>query len=107
MIIKNKIEHYFFFSQKSGQINLTPDFNGKEIHDPPKFHVGIAGNPNCVPLEAEILKLGRKIESGAEFVQTQVIYDVELTKTFLKEMERYKFPILIGIFPIESYGVAA
>lgn len=82
------------------------DLNGKEIHDPPKFHVGVAGNPNCEPMEAEILKLGRKIEAGAEFVQTQVIYDVELAKTFLKEMERYNFPVLIGIFPMKSYGVA-
>lgn len=83
------------------------DLNGNEIHDPPKFHVGVAGNPNCVPLEAEILKIGRKVEGGAEFVQTQVIYDIELAKTFLKEMERYPIPVLIGIFPMKSYGVAA
>lgn len=102
------------FDLDSGQLCLLirkmvdegTDLNGKKIDDPPKFHVGVAANPNCVPLEAEILKLGRKIEAGAEFIQTQVIYDVELAKTFLKEMERYKFPVLIGIFPMKSYGVA-
>ena len=83
------------------------DLNGNEIHDPPKYHVGVAGNPNCDPMEAEILKLGRKIEAGAEFVQTQVIYDIELAKRFIKEMERYKTPVLIGIFPMKSYGVAS
>ena len=83
------------------------DLNGKEIEDPPKFHVGVAGNPNCVPMEAEVLKIGRKVEAGAEFIQTQVIYDVELAKTFIKEVERFKCPVLIGIFPMKSYGVAA
>ncbi len=82
------------------------DLNGNEIHDPPKYHVGVAGNPNCVPMEAEILKIGRKIQAGAEFVQTQVIYDIELAKKFIKEIERYKTPVLIGIFPMKSYGVA-
>jgi len=88
-------------------VDKGTDLNGNNIHDPPKYHVGVAGNPNCVPLEAEILKLGRKIEAGAEFIQTQVIYEIELARTFIKEMERYKCPILIGIFPMKSYGVAA
>ncbi len=82
------------------------DLNGKEIQDPPKFHVGVAGNPNCKPLEAEVLKLGRKVEAGAEFIQTQVIYDIELAKTFIDEVSRFKCPTLIGIFPMKSYGVA-
>lgn len=83
------------------------DLNGKEIEDPPKFHVGVAGNPNCVPMEAEVMKVGRKVEAGAEFIQTQVIYDVDLAKTFINDVERYKCPVLIGIFPMKSYGVAA
>lgn len=103
------------FDLDSGQLCLLirkmvdegTDLNGKEIHDPPKIHVGVAGNPNCKPLEAEIFKIGRKVEGGAEFIQTQVIYDIELAKTFIKEMERYKCPVLIGIFPMKSYGVAA
>ncbi|RJS71984.1 MAG: 5,10-methylenetetrahydrofolate reductase [Candidatus Syntrophoarchaeum sp. WYZ-LMO15] len=82
------------------------DLYGRPIHNPPKFHVGVAGNPNADPLESEILKLKRKIDAGAEFIQTQVIFDIEVAKTFLKEMERFKVPVLIGIFPLKNYGTA-
>lgn len=82
------------------------DLNGKPIEHPPRFHVGVAGNPNADPLDSEILKLKRKVEAGAEFVQTQVIFDIEIAKTFLKEMEKYKVPVLIGIFPLKNYGTA-
>ncbi|MFW9985672.1 MAG: methylenetetrahydrofolate reductase, partial [Candidatus Odinarchaeota archaeon] len=53
------------------------DLNGHEIQHPPKFHVGVAINPGAVPLEPEILKLERKESVGAEFAQTQVVFEIE------------------------------
>jgi len=84
------------------------DLYGNEIHGEVKLHVGVAANPNCEPLEAEILKLGRKVEAGAEFVQTQVIYDIERVGEFFELMREHgiRVPVLIGIFPLKSYGVA-
>lgn len=84
------------------------DLYGNEIHGEVKLHVGVAANPNCEPLEVEILKLGRKVEAGAEFVQTQVIYDIERVKEFFELMREHgiRVPVLIGIFPLKSYGVA-
>lgn len=82
------------------------DLYGNPIHKPPKFHVGVAANPNADPLEPELLKLGRKVEVGAEFVQTQVIFDIDVAKNFLKEISHFNIPVLIGIFPMKSYGVA-
>ncbi|MBD3230758.1 MAG: methylenetetrahydrofolate reductase [Candidatus Lokiarchaeota archaeon] len=87
------------------------DLRGNPVHKPPKFWVGVAGNPNADPLEPEILKIGRKAKY-ADFVQTQVIYQIDETKAFLKELEKYKsyngvsIPVQIGIFPMKSYGVA-
>ena len=78
--------------------------NGKEIEHPPRMHVGAAANPNSDPMEAEILKIGRK--AGCEFIQTQVVYDIERTLEFLKEINKYKIPVLLGIFPMKSYGIA-
>ncbi len=80
--------------------------NGHEIEKPPRFHVGGAANPNADPMEAEILKIGRKAEAGAEFLQTQVVYDVDMTAEFLREIKKYNVPILLGIFPMKSYGIA-
>ena len=82
------------------------DLNGKEIQHPPKFHVGAGANPNAKPLEPELLKVGKKVEAGAEFFQTQVVFNIEIAKDFLDETNGYNVPVLIGIFPLKSYGVA-
>ena len=80
--------------------------NGHEIETPPKLHVGAAANPNADPMEAEILKIGRKAEAGVEFLQTQVVYDIDMTIEFLRGIQKYNVPILLGIFPMKSYGMA-
>ncbi len=80
--------------------------NGYEIEDPPKLHVGGAANPNSDPMEPEVLKIGRKAEAGCEFIQTQVVYDLDRTIEFLTGIRKYKVPILLGIFPMKSYGIA-
>ncbi|GAB4309917.1 MAG: methylenetetrahydrofolate reductase [Promethearchaeota archaeon] len=71
----------------------------------PELHVGCAGNPNADPLEPEVLKIGRKA-GYAEFMQTQVVYDVETAIRFCKAVEKYKIPILMGIFPMKNYPTA-
>jgi len=80
--------------------------NGNEIEAPPTLHVGAAANPNAEPMGAEILKIGRKAEAGCEFIQTQVVYDLDRTIEFLSEIKKYKVPVLLGIFPMKSYGMA-
>lgn len=80
--------------------------NGHEIECPPQIHVGAAANPNANPMGAEVLKIGRKAEAGAEFIQTQVVYDLDMTIEFLKEIQKYKVPVLLGLFPMKSYGIA-
>jgi 5,10-methylenetetrahydrofolate reductase len=83
------------------------DLDGNEIKGPrPEVNVGGAANPNMDPLEIEVLKLGRKAEAGAEFFQTQVVFDMEVARRFLREIEHLKVPTLIGIFPPRSYGQA-
>jgi len=80
--------------------------NGNEIEHPPRIHVGAAANPNSVPVEAEILKIGRKAEAGCEFIRTQVAYDIDKVIEFLQGIKKYKVPVLLGIFPMKSYGMA-
>ena len=82
------------------------DVAGNEIHGKVEINVGIAANPNADPLMPEVLKVGRKTKIGADFIQTQTMFDVDKTKEFLKEAEKYKCPTLIGVFPLKSYGIA-
>ncbi|HIE13837.1 TPA: 5,10-methylenetetrahydrofolate reductase [Candidatus Bathyarchaeota archaeon] len=82
------------------------DVSGNEIEKPPKFHVGAGANPNAQPLKPEIIKFAKKVEAGAEFFQTQVVFDIETVKRFFDEIKGYNVAVLIGIFPLRSYGVA-
>jgi len=78
------------------------DLNNNEIENPPKFNIGIAAAPNADPLEAEILKIERKVKLGVDFIQTQCVYSVEQVKNFLEATSYLKTPILIGIAPFKS-----
>lgn len=82
------------------------DLAGNEIHGKVEINVGIAANPNADPLEPEVLKVGRKTIIGADFIQTQTMFDIDLTKKFLKEVERFDCPTLVGVFPLKSFGIA-
>ena len=83
------------------------DLSGNEIHgEHPHLNVGAAGNPNVEPLDIEILKLERKADVGVDFIQTQVVFDVDIALTFLDATQHINVPILIGIFPPRSYNQA-
>lgn len=83
------------------------DIDGNEIHGPrPQFNIGAAANPNFKPLEVEVLKIERKAEVGAEFFQTQVVFDVNVALDFLDAVKHIDAAFLIGIFPPRSYGQA-
>ena len=81
------------------------DLNGNKIEGEVKLHVGVAVNPNASPIEPEILKFEKKIEVGAEFAQTQVIFDIETVENFFSHIKP-KIPILIGIFIPKNYKMA-
>ncbi|HID17059.1 TPA: methylenetetrahydrofolate reductase [Candidatus Bathyarchaeota archaeon] len=81
------------------------DLNGNKIENPPKFHVGIAANPNADPLEPEILKIERKVKLGVDFIQTQAVYDIEIAKRFMEAVSHLKVPVLIGVAPFKSVAM--
>lgn len=82
------------------------DLNGNPIEGQVELHVGVVGNPNAEPLEVELCKVERKIRAGAEFIQTQIVFDIDRAKRFVKELEKLSIPILIGIFPCKSVRIA-
>ena len=84
------------------------DMTDHKLEGSPLFCIGAALNP-CVPdLDTEISKTRRKIEKGAEFFQTQGVFDPAL---FIKYMDRYKkegftAPVLAGIILLKSAKMA-
>ena len=81
------------------------DLNGNKIEDPPKFNIGIGASPNADPLEAEILKIERKVNLGVDFIQTQCVYSVEQAKRFMEAVSYLKTPVLPGIAPFKSQAM--
>jgi len=99
-----------FIALVSKIVDDGTDLEGKKIEGGPiEMNIGCAANPNALPpyLEPEILKVGRKVEAGVDFVQTQTAFDIDEAKEFLKELEKYNVPILLGLFPLKNYGIAS
>ena len=72
----------------------------------PDFCLGAALDPGADPLEAEIEKMEKKISAGAEFFQTQPVYDVNKFTDFMKKFADLKTPILAGILLLKSAKMA-
>ena len=74
----------------------------------PKLFKGAAVTPLYEPLPLQIAKLRRKVDAGAEYIQTQGIFDTESLKRFLDAVDRagIQVPIMAGIIPLKSAGMA-
>jgi len=87
-------------------LNSGKDIKGNELKGKPDFFIGCVVNPGSDNLEAEIIKLKKKIAAGANFIQTQAIYDVGLYRKFLDALGPIDIPILAGIVLLKSAGMA-
>jgi methylenetetrahydrofolate reductase (NADPH) len=83
---------------------------GDEIKRPPKMFVGAAANPFADPFEIRVPRLAKKIEAGAEFIQTQCIYNLEKFEEWIRLAEdrglTEKCYIMAGVTPFKSAGMA-
>jgi len=82
------------------------DMAGKELKGAPKFCVGAVVNPGADPLEPELIKFEKKLNAGAEFFQTQGVYDVKGFAKFIDKVKGYNTCIIAGIILIKSADMA-
>lgn len=105
--------HGVFECDTTGLIRLAAGLNqgqtaaGTALEQGTDFAIGCAANPTASDLEGEISRLEMKIEAGANFVQTQPIYDPNVVERWLARAEgRISIPVLFGIMPLKSYDFA-
>jgi methylenetetrahydrofolate reductase (NADPH) len=92
-----------------GKLNGGHDMNGNELKGKPNLFPGAVVNPGAnteAALELQIIKMEKKIKAGARFFQTQAIYEPELFARFMKRVEGFRVPVLAGIIPLKSVGMA-
>jgi homocysteine S-methyltransferase len=94
-------------SQVITRMNAGEDFNGREIDAPTSFFLGVAVNPAADDLEYELERFEKKIEAGAQFAMTQVLFDLSYLDDFLTRLGgTCPIPLLVGIFYVRSYQLA-
>ena len=89
------------------RLNQGTDWAGKTLGGATNFAIGVAVNPVADDLDGEIERFHAKIEAGAHFAMTQPLFDPEHWHAFLKKLGgKPSIPILIGIWPLNSYKQA-
>ncbi|MDR3599450.1 MAG: methylenetetrahydrofolate reductase [Desulfosporosinus sp.] len=81
-------------------LNSGKDANEVEIKGSTNFLIAATATPGAANLTVEIERMKKKIAMGADFFQTQPIYDVTKAREFLKEAKLLGKPILMGIMPL-------
>ncbi|WP_213451320.1 methylenetetrahydrofolate reductase [Rhizomonospora bruguierae] len=80
--------------------------SGRRLDPPPRFLVGAVENPFAPPIDLRAARLAKKVAAGAEFVQTQLIFDVPTFERFLRDVRDLgvadRVAILAGVGPVRS-----
>jgi methylenetetrahydrofolate reductase (NADPH) len=92
-------------------MNLGWDPTGVELNGKTDFFVGAAIGPNVKPIEPEVLKVKRKLDAGAQFFQTQAVFDAKKLGEFMTKSDRLvgdiRPKVLVGIIPLASEKMCA
>lgn len=87
------------------------DMSGFELDDPPAMFIGAAANPFADPFEYRVIRLAKKIDAGADFIQTQCVYNLDRFREWIRlareEGLTEKVHILAGVTPLKSAGMAS
>jgi methylenetetrahydrofolate reductase (NADPH) len=83
---------------------------GAELKGAPKMFIGAAANPFADPFELRVMRLAKKIAAGADFIQTQCIFNVDKFEKWMEGVRakglHKKCYILAGVTPCKSLGAA-
>jgi len=83
---------------------------GADIDEPPKLFIGAAANPFAEPFEWRVYRLAKKVKAGADFIQTQCVFNMQRMREWVKQANDMGLTentyILAGVTPMKSLGMA-
>jgi methionine synthase / methylenetetrahydrofolate reductase (NADH) len=94
-------------TQLMTNLNRGEDFNGRPIDAPTSFFPGVAVNPTPDDIGVELERFQQKLEAGARFAMTQIVFNPDYLDRFVECLGgAWPIPVLIGIFPLTSHRLA-
>jgi 5,10-methylenetetrahydrofolate reductase len=88
------------------QMESGKDLGGNDLDGTIEFCAGAIVTPEARPIEPQLFKFENKVEAGAEFFQTQAIYDLDNFAKFMKNAHQFPVKILAGIVLLSSARMA-
>ncbi len=79
--------------------------NPNELDGAPTFFKGACVTPCADEVEPQLIKMEKKVEAGAQFFQTQAVYDPKAFEVFMKQAEKFGVPVLVGIVMLKNAGM--
>jgi len=87
----------------ANNLNHGLDLGGNPIGSQTALLIGVGANPGAINMDEELRRFELKVQSGAEYVVTQPVFDIALLEAFLKNIEPYRLPVVAGVWPLTSY----
>jgi 5,10-methylenetetrahydrofolate reductase len=88
------------------QMESGKDLGGNDLDGTVEFCAGAIVTPEANPIEPQLIKFEKKVEAGAEFFQTQAVYDLEKFARFMEYARKFPVKILAGIILLVSARMA-
>jgi 5,10-methylenetetrahydrofolate reductase len=83
------------------------DMVGNDLLNAPDIFIGAVVNPNFQPLDLQMMKMGKKVAAGAQFFQTQAVYDDQTIDAFIEKAEAFDKPVQLGVVVLKSPQMGA
>jgi methionine synthase I (cobalamin-dependent)/5,10-methylenetetrahydrofolate reductase len=94
-------------TQLMARLNQGEDYNGRAIDAATSFYIGVAVNPSADDIDVELERFRRKVDAGAHFAMTQIVFDLDYMDRFVERLGgEWPIPVLVGTFPVWSHQLA-
>jgi methylenetetrahydrofolate reductase (NADPH) len=90
----------------ASNLNAGYDLGGHELESRPEMFIGAVVTPAADPVEPQIIKMKKKIEAGAQFFQTQAVYDPDNFANFMEQVKSCNIPVMAGMVILKSAAMA-
>ncbi len=87
-------------------LNNGKDMMGNELQGATEYYQGAVVTPEANPIEPQMMKFEKKVNAGANFFQTQAIYDIDKFKEFMSSARKFPVKVLAGLVLLKSAGMA-